>query len=176
LEQLAELLIETAPGSEVAALPTQDNTPVTHAGVLLPVIVNGHPVLLPLDADTVAASGLGAYLGELRAAGYHSGSVATAGEWEAMSPLSRRSLLTHGIAAAALPGLGLDELQRVASAMDDASPPLSRWPGDRVLPPPAHHVQSRRRQPGAGCPWCWASSGRSKNMLVPSRQMCAVRC
>jgi hypothetical protein len=84
LEQLAELLIETAPGSEVAALPTQDNTPVTHAGVLLPVIVNGHPVLLPLDADTVAASGLGAYLGELRAAGYPSGSVATAGEWEAL--------------------------------------------------------------------------------------------
>ncbi len=120
VEQLAELLTETAPGSEVAAVEPLDSSTRGHGGVLLPVIVNGHPVLLPLDAATVAASGLGSYLGELQAAGYSSSNPATTAEWEAMSPLNRRSLLTHGIAAAALPALGLDELQRVAAAMDDA--------------------------------------------------------
>ncbi|MGH8566737.1 MAG: helix-turn-helix transcriptional regulator, partial [Gammaproteobacteria bacterium] len=120
VEQLAELLIEAAPGSAVAAVEPPDSSTLGHGGVLLPVIVNGRPVLLPLDAATVAASGLSSYLGELQAAGYSSSNAATTAEWEAMSPLNRRSLLTHGIAAAALPALGLDELQRVAAAMDDA--------------------------------------------------------
>ena len=37
-----------------------------------------------------------------------------------MSPLSRRTLLAQGVAAAALPALGLEEVQRVAAALDDA--------------------------------------------------------
>lgn len=37
-----------------------------------------------------------------------------------MSPLNRRDLLKGGIAAVALPGLGLDEIQHVAYALDDA--------------------------------------------------------
>jgi len=34
-------------------------------GAMLPVVVNGHLVLVPIDADTVAASGLGAVVDEL---------------------------------------------------------------------------------------------------------------
>jgi hypothetical protein len=37
-----------------------------------------------------------------------------------MSPFNRREFLEGGVAAVALPGLGLDELQHVASALDDA--------------------------------------------------------
>lgn len=103
--------------------PTSEPVPALQgrSGLLLPIMVNGRPVLLPLDAQTVAASGLGNLLDEFGMTANSSGSLAvTATEWDDMSPLNRRSLLVRGLAAAALPALGLPEMQHVAAALDDA--------------------------------------------------------
>ncbi|MFJ8252971.1 XRE family transcriptional regulator [Streptomyces sp. NPDC094466] len=85
------------------------------AGGLLPVVVNGRTVLVPVDAETIAASGLADVV-------RHSVDEFTthATERDPMNPLNRRAFLRSGVAAVALPGLGLDELQHVASALDDA--------------------------------------------------------
>ncbi len=87
----------------------------TQAGGLLPVVINGRAVLVPVDAETIAASGLGSLVGSSADV-----SATQAAERDPMSPLNRRDLLKGGIAAVALPGLGLDELQHVAHALDDA--------------------------------------------------------
>jgi hypothetical protein len=79
---------------------------------LLPVVVNGRPAFVSVDADMLATNGLGS----LSAV---SADSTSATEFEAMSPLHRRTLLS-GIAAAALPGRGLEELQRVATALEDS--------------------------------------------------------
>uniref|UniRef100_A0AAU2A9L1 Helix-turn-helix transcriptional regulator n=1 Tax=Streptomyces sp. NBC_00093 TaxID=2975649 RepID=A0AAU2A9L1_9ACTN len=89
---------------------SEPTTPTAQGGLLLPVVINGHSVMVPVDARTLEESGLGSLIDQ----------PASVTEHEAMSPLNRRSLLKGGIAAAALPGLGLDELQHVASALDDA--------------------------------------------------------
>ncbi|ELP66045.1 Tat pathway signal sequence domain protein [Streptomyces turgidiscabies Car8] len=96
-----------------AAAPPRSEKP---AGALLPVVVNGRTVLVPVDVDAIAASGLGSALGSLA----DSSAAVPATERGFMSPLNRRDLLKGGIAAAALPGLGLDELHHVASALSDA--------------------------------------------------------
>ncbi|MEU9407538.1 XRE family transcriptional regulator [Streptomyces sp. NPDC048281] len=85
------------------------------AGGLLPVVINGRAVLVPVDAETIAASGLGSLVGSSADA-----SATQAAERDPMSPFNRRDFLKSGVAAVALPGLGLDELQHVASALDDA--------------------------------------------------------
>ena len=65
--------------------------------LLLPVIVEGRPVLVPVDADRAKASGLGALLDEWGVMTPAPGrSAASAAEWETMSPLTRRSLLGRG--------------------------------------------------------------------------------
>ncbi|MFJ6985041.1 MULTISPECIES: XRE family transcriptional regulator [unclassified Streptomyces] len=84
------------------------------AGGLLPVVVNGRAVLVPVDAETIAASGLGSLVGSSAEVS------AQATERDPMSPFNRRAFLKNGVAAVALPGLGLDELQHVATALDDA--------------------------------------------------------
>ncbi|MDV7219164.1 helix-turn-helix domain-containing protein [Streptomyces prunicolor] len=84
------------------------------AGGLLPVVVNGRTVLVPVDPETIAASGLGSLVGS------SANPSAQATERDSMSPFNRREFLTNGVAAIALPGLGLDELQHIASALDDA--------------------------------------------------------
>ncbi|WP_240970012.1 helix-turn-helix domain-containing protein [Actinacidiphila epipremni] len=83
---------------------------------VLPVVVNGRPVLVPVDAQALVAGGPG---GLLDVSVVPADDPSTT-EHEAMSPLDRRSLLKGGVAAAALPGLGLDELQHVAAALEDA--------------------------------------------------------
>jgi len=100
----------------------RQTAPEGRGGLLLPVVVHGRPVLLPLDANTVAASRLDTVLDEFGAnTGTSGGHVAvTATEWDDMSPLNRRSLLKHGLAASALPAIGLPEMEQVAAAMDDA--------------------------------------------------------
>ncbi|WP_234531674.1 helix-turn-helix domain-containing protein [Streptomyces shenzhenensis] len=119
----ADLLWFKLPGSErqFAAPATPrgeadhqkpEEPPNTPASVLLPVMVNGQPVFVPVDAEALAANGLGS-LSALPA------DSTTATEFEAMSPLHRRTLLS-GIAAAALPGRGLEELQRVATALEES--------------------------------------------------------
>ncbi|MFJ3896845.1 helix-turn-helix domain-containing protein [Streptomyces sp. NPDC090083] len=84
------------------------------AGGVLPVVVNGRTVLVLLDAEAIATSGLGSLVG------HSADASAQATERDPMSPLNRRSFLRNGVAAVALPGLGLDELQHVASALDDS--------------------------------------------------------
>lgn len=67
----------------------------------------------PGDADTCAADDED----QLHRAGYE---LATTIEQDDMSPLSRRSLLAQGLAAAALPIFGVDELQHMTAALADA--------------------------------------------------------
>ena len=102
---------EATPSVVEAAVLTPETT---QAGGLLPVVVNGRAVLVPVDAETIAASGLGSLVGSSADAS------AQATERDPMSPFNRREFLKSGVAAVALPGLGLDELQHVASALDDA--------------------------------------------------------
>ncbi|ADJ43936.1 XRE family transcriptional regulator [Amycolatopsis mediterranei S699] len=119
-EGTAGVPAEPAPADEPAA-PSPAPSPAPRGGLLLPVIVDGRPVLMPLDGATAATSGLGSLLPPALVAGDEANlPAAQAAEWDAMSPLSRRSLLTNGFAAAALPALGLDDLHRVAEAMADA--------------------------------------------------------
>jgi tetratricopeptide (TPR) repeat protein len=109
----------TVQPDELPSTVVQQTRPV--GCVLLPVVVGGRQVLVPLDATTVASSGLAELLDEQSATSDASGQdPATAVAWDAMSPLSRRSLLSRGLAVAALPGLGLDEAHHVALAMGDA--------------------------------------------------------
>lgn len=89
------------------------------SAMLLPVLINGRPVLVPLDSASVAASGLGSLLEGLTTGGTPTGRLTDATEWDDM-PISRRSLLAHGIAAAALPSLALGEAEHVARAVADA--------------------------------------------------------
>jgi hypothetical protein len=78
--------------------------------VLLPVLVNGRPVLMPVDIGSLCD--LLAVLGVMATA---SGDIGvTAADWEAMSPLNRRSLLQYGIGAAVLPLFGVDNAERLA--------------------------------------------------------------
>ncbi|EGX61355.1 putative DNA-binding protein [Streptomyces zinciresistens K42] len=102
---------------EVTSAPVQAAAMMleaSQAGGLLPVVVNGRTVLVPVDAETILPSGLGSLIGS-------SADVsAQAAERDPMSPFNRRDFLKNGVAAVALPGLGLDELQHVAAALDDA--------------------------------------------------------
>jgi len=89
-------------------------------GVLLPVVVGDRQVLVPLDAETIQRHDLGSLLDELATSRDAGGWSGTTAGWNTMSPLSRRSLLTRGVAVAALPALGLDEVQHVTAALEDA--------------------------------------------------------
>ncbi|EGX60481.1 putative DNA-binding protein [Streptomyces zinciresistens K42] len=93
-----------------AAAKTEPIQSGAQGGLLLPVVINGHSVMVPVDARTLAESGLGSLLDQPDSSKEH----------EAMSPLNRRAVLKGGIAVAALPGLGLEEIQHVAAALDDA--------------------------------------------------------
>ncbi|MBE1500934.1 transcriptional regulator with XRE-family HTH domain [Amycolatopsis lexingtonensis] len=131
-EQLEVLLAEgteASPTQPAIAAERGDQEPderdetrrMPRGGLLLPVRVNGRPVLVPLDGATVAVSELGSLLPPALVVGDEANLPAVqAAEWDAMSPLNRRSLLKHGLAATAFPALGLDELGRVAEAMADA--------------------------------------------------------
>ncbi|MDX3112713.1 helix-turn-helix transcriptional regulator [Streptomyces scabiei] len=104
----------------VPAVPPPEETSsaqeeAPQVGVMLPVVIHGRTVLVPVNAETLAASGLGTLLG------HSADSTATdARKRDPMSPINRRDLLRTGVAAAVLPGLGLDELEHIAAALDDA--------------------------------------------------------
>lgn len=104
--RLEELLRE----GTAADLPRQRGAP----SVLLPVVVDGRPVALPLDRATVAAS----VLARLVPGDAAQPAVPTT-EWDAMSPLSRRSLLKNGLPVAALPALGIGSAEHVARALEN---------------------------------------------------------
>ncbi|MFJ8489451.1 helix-turn-helix domain-containing protein [Streptomyces sp. NPDC094038] len=109
-ERTATVVVARSLDEQPAVIP---ETP--QAGGLLPVVINGRAVLVPVDAETIAASGLGSLVGSSVDM-----SATQAAERDPMSPFNRRDFLKSGVAAVALPGLGLDELQHVASALDDA--------------------------------------------------------
>lgn len=118
-----DLLWFKLPSNKPAAMAVTADTKAVSRDVpehrgrpVLPVVVNGHPVLVPVDAQACVVSGLGGLLDESVVPAEEPSTT----EHEAMSPLNRRSLLKGGVAAAALPGLGLDELQHVAAALEDA--------------------------------------------------------
>lgn len=79
-------------------------------GLLLPVLIDGHSVMVPVDARTLRDSGLAELLNQRQ----------NVPESEAMRSFDRRTLLKGGVVAAALPGLCLEEVQRVASTAGDA--------------------------------------------------------
>ena len=95
----------------VTAQPTGD--------VLLPVVVNGRPVFVPVNAHALAVSGLGSLLDESVLDADDAGNPTSATEQDAMTFLNRRSVLKGGIAAASLPGLSLADLQQIASTLAD---------------------------------------------------------
>ncbi|MFH8222521.1 hypothetical protein ACH4C2_22005 [Streptomyces sp. NPDC018057] len=117
----ADLLWFKLPGSErqfAAPAGTRqagdhqaERPPRAEGFVLLPTMVDGQPVSVPGDAETLAAD-----LRSLSAIPADSTSVT---DCEAMSPLHRRTLLS-GIATAALPGLSNEELQSVSDALEDS--------------------------------------------------------
>lgn len=94
--------------------PAAESTGPGH--MLLPVVIDGRTVLLSLDAQTIAASTLDPHAIPPGA----TNAVGAAAQWDGMSPLDRRSLLKHGLAIAALPALGLDELHQIAAALVNA--------------------------------------------------------
>ncbi|MCP3797977.1 helix-turn-helix domain-containing protein [Allokutzneria sp. A3M-2-11 16] len=89
--------------------------------VVLPVIVDGRPVLLPLNASTLATNDLGALLDHVVTSDRSGVSPDAATDWDAVSPQNRRWLLKHSVAAAAaFPALDLAAMPQVAAALEDA--------------------------------------------------------
>jgi hypothetical protein len=108
----ADLLWFSLPDHPPAsALPRQRPEPT----LALPVVVDSHPFLPPIDSDTAKANGLSGPLHGLGVTGHHS----APGDG-AIIPTSRRVPLPRGIVANALPAVNLDQLQHVAAALDDA--------------------------------------------------------
>lgn len=97
------------PSSVVAATSAND--------ALLPVVVNGRPVFIPVNARALAISGLGSLLDQSVQEADDAGDLTSATEPDAMTSLNRRSLLKSGIAAAALPGLSVADLKHIAAAL-----------------------------------------------------------
>lgn len=145
-----DLLWFKLPGTRSAAtklLPSQRSERAANDGVL-PVVVNGHTVFVPVDSETLVRSGLGDLLKSSAVAADVAGSQPSATEQDAMSPLNRRALLKGGIAAAALPGLGLDELRHVAAALEDAR----RYLGKPVVDYFRQQLDTAKRDDGAQGP------------------------
>ncbi|WP_447002384.1 helix-turn-helix domain-containing protein [Saccharothrix isguenensis] len=97
---------DAQPGESVPGTQAVERQEVQQQDVLLlPVLVEGMPVLLPLDRRALLGMGL---------------DVVVPPNGDAMSPLSRRSMLTRGLAVAALPPVDLDQTDHIASALADA--------------------------------------------------------
>lgn len=109
LEGLDDLLTATVKHEALVVegeVVSPDITTVPPGAVMLPVLVDGKPVLLPVDPKALAGKGFPA--------------LATPSREDAMSPLSRRSLLRFSLLASALPALDVDAHQHIAAAMEDA--------------------------------------------------------
>ncbi|SCD87021.1 hypothetical protein GA0115240_12779 [Streptomyces sp. DvalAA-14] len=117
--------------AEAAEAPPAAVTTQSPGDALLPVVVNGRPVFVPVNAHALAISGFGSLLEQSDQAGDASDPT-SATEQDAMTSLNRRSVLQGSFAVAALPGLSLTDLQQVASALTDArrqadGPPVTRF-------------------------------------------------
>ncbi|TCJ40108.1 XRE family transcriptional regulator [Parafrankia sp. BMG5.11] len=101
----AELLWFDLPGSSRDRRTATDAAPP----LLMPILLNGREVMLPIDAEAAKANGLDGMLGGLTADSRGTPGLATSrGE-----PSGRQ-------AAQLLPYAGLDEMQHMAAALDDA--------------------------------------------------------
>lgn len=107
---------KSAEAAEVSPAVTARST----GDAVLPVVVNGRPVFVPVNAHALAVSGLGSLLDQSVPEADGAGDPTSATEQDAMTSLNRRSVLKGGIAAAALPGLSRADLQHIASALTDA--------------------------------------------------------
>ena len=102
-------------GAERAEEDTTAATALADLGragsLLLPVLVEGRPVLVPVSCGSLDGDLVDTAVGKM---------VATAQEWDRMSPLDRRAFLKRAVSATVLPALGLDELHHVAKALGNA--------------------------------------------------------
>ncbi len=104
-ERFATATRPEVPGHEIAPSPQ-----VALHGGMVPVVVNGHMTFVPIDADAVASSGLSAFLHELRTTGAARNST--------IAPC--KGVQNRGVTVATSSEFGLDEVQHVAAALDDA--------------------------------------------------------
>lgn len=88
----------------------------------LPVVVNGRHVLVPLQGDALAASGLDYLLDSVGFGATDGSDESSPAEHPDMSLLDRRSVLKGGMVAVAMPGLGLADLQYLTTAFTDLQP------------------------------------------------------
>jgi len=105
----AELLwfeLPDEPGSKASARSPR--------ALALPVVLGGHSFLLPIDIEAARANGLDHLVDELTASGHEIVSGAEAVRIVTRMPIAQ-SAVAHG-----LPTSDLEELQRVAAALDDA--------------------------------------------------------
>jgi transcriptional regulator with XRE-family HTH domain len=92
-------------------LPASDGTPEPAPTLMLPVIVNGQPVLVPVDAEAARAQGLDALLSQVAVPG----KAAQPG-----LPLPFHVPVQRNRTVQALAAAGIAELQHLASALEDA--------------------------------------------------------
>lgn len=105
----ARLLWFALPDSPHKSLPS-----ILSGLLTLPVVINGHSVLLPIDADAAKARGLGYLIDELTRNGQDLASGAEDPTLIGSLPIVSRSM------AQALPTTDVDELEHIAAALDDA--------------------------------------------------------
>jgi len=122
-EQLEELLTDVV--TEPAIVPgdhTREDEPKADATpeVLLPVLVEGQLMLLPVDTQTLAEKGLRPLLSHPDPHDEGTPDPVTATELDVMSPSDRDSLLQQGCTTTALPRFDIEEVRHAAAAMQDA--------------------------------------------------------
>ena len=103
------------------SLPTiPPGVPEEGASALLPLVVNGRTVMVPVGGKILESLGLNSSLGQLADSSSSVEDVIRNVECEAASPLDRRTILKAGISATALASFGLGELQQVTEALGDS--------------------------------------------------------
>ncbi len=114
-DERARVSAALADPEDSQAVPAQREV---RPGALLPVIVNGRPVLVPLDAETIVTNEITHFLTDLAATANQSAPPGV--ERDLGNPLDRRSLLKHGLTSTAFAAIGLDNAHRIALALADA--------------------------------------------------------
>ncbi|MFE2184526.1 XRE family transcriptional regulator [Streptomyces sp. NPDC059455] len=107
-----------APGDTSADV--RSNIPDTPDGALLPIVVDGRMVLVPVDRKSLESRGPGSVLEQLVFSGNLEGDTAPSMGHEIMSLLNRRTLLKGGFAVTSLRGASVEGIERVTAALDDA--------------------------------------------------------
>jgi hypothetical protein len=117
-ERFAEQLAAGEPAMKVAEQDAPVVQPPTDGAVHLPVLVDGRPMFVQIDAANMTTSGLAGFLDGFM--GMESaGSPAVAAESDTMSPLDRRTFLKAGVGTAIWSALNPDELRHVIAALEE---------------------------------------------------------